>query len=182
MGGLYFSVNSIMSQVLLWGSLKLYIDKMEEGRIDEDLQRSSELTKETLYSIGKAINSVWLVSVIVFFLLCKKEHMRSFVGTANTKTYNKQCWDWQQMSQDPRVADEVIVRLFSKHHDGYKHFEDEVGAFVIANWEKWNHEKPKFFTNKFKKSIPSSVLSEEIREELMMGEHEMRSVASSLGR
>jgi hypothetical protein len=76
------------------------------------------------------------------------------------------------MAQEPRVADEVIVKIFKKDHDAYKHFEGEIGVFVSENWEKWNNEKPKFFTQKFISSIPSSVLSREIREELIIHESE----------
>jgi hypothetical protein len=40
-------------------------------------------------------------------------------------------------------------------------------VFVSENWERWSHEKPKFFSTKFIASIPFSVLSEEIREEIL---------------
>jgi hypothetical protein len=170
MGGLYFSVNAIMSQVILWGSIKLYIDEMGGGEENADVN-SGKLTNEMLCSIGQFISSVWLVSVAAFLMVCKKEYIRGFYGTLSTKTYTKECWDWQ-ISQDPRVADEVIVKLSKKHRDAYKHFEDEVGAFVSANWEKWNHEKPKFINKKFIASIPFTVLSKEIREEVMIDEND----------
>jgi hypothetical protein len=41
---------------------------------------------------------------------------------------------------------------------------------VSDNWEKWNHDKPSFFTKKFVSSIPLSVLSEQIWEELDMAD------------
>jgi hypothetical protein len=154
-----------MSQVILWGSIILYVDKMKVGEeaIDDE---ASKLTAATLYSIGRAISSGWVVSVAVFFSSCNKEYIWTFASTATSRTYTKQCWDWQMAQQEPKLGDEVIVRLFKKHPDAYKYFELEVSAFVSENWEKWNYEKPKFFTKKFIASIPFSVLSKEIREEI----------------
>jgi hypothetical protein len=167
LGGLYFSVNAMMSQAVLWGSIIMYIDKMLGEESDDTYMNADQLTKEILFSIGQMISSVWVVSVAVFFMTCKNEFIRTFIGTATSRTYLKECWDFQ-MSPDPRVADESIVKLFKKHPSAYKHFELEVGAFVSENWEKWVIEKPKFFTKNFVKSIPFSVLSESIRDEIIV--------------
>jgi hypothetical protein len=70
------------------------------------------------------------------------------------------------MAQNPRVPDEAIVKIFKKHHDVFKHFDEEIAVFIANNWEKWVHEKAKFFTEKFIASIPLSVLSREIWEEV----------------
>jgi hypothetical protein len=166
MGGFYFSVNAMMSQVVLWGSIMLYIDKMMGEESEDANMNVDRLTKEILYSIGRAISSVWVVSVAAFFSSCNKEFIWTFFSTTTSRTYTKQSWDWQLAQKEPKLADEVIVQLFSKHHDAYEHFELEVSAFVSENWEKWNYEKPKFFTKKFVASIPFSVLSKEIREEI----------------
>jgi hypothetical protein len=175
LGGLYFSVNALMSQVLLWGSIMLYIEKMgvtndddDDGNDDTSINVDAEvLSEDLLYSIGQAISSVWVAAVAVFFMTCNKEYIKTFVGTATAKTYTKECFDWQ-MQQEPR-SDEAIVKIFKRRQDAYKHFESEVGAFVNENWERWSHEKPKFFTKKFIASIPVELLTEEIRSELMVG-------------
>jgi hypothetical protein len=161
-------VNAIMSQVVLWGSIKLYSDKMKFGEaLGYETENVSEdqLTAEYLYSIGQSISSIWVVSVVCFFIACKKEFVGTFVGKATARSYAKDSWDWQ-MVQEPRVTDEAIVKVFRKHHDCYRHFEDEIGAFLSENWERWNYEKPKFFTMKFVASIPLSVLSQEILSEV----------------
>jgi hypothetical protein len=181
MGGLYFSWNALMSQVVLWGSIMLYIDRMgkkEEEKEASALNSSSssssssegELSEERLYLIGQVISAVWVVSVVMFFMSCNREYVGSFFDTATASTYAKKCWDWQQM-QDPRVDDDVIVKMIlKKHRDTYKDFEKEVSAFINENWEKWNHEKPKFFNKKFAKSIPLSMLCKEIKEEVTIGD------------
>jgi hypothetical protein len=72
------------------------------------------------------------------------------------------------------------LQIFKKHHETYRFFEDQVGLFVSENWERWNHERPKFFTKKFVKGIPLSVLNEEIKEELLAAdEHENERVTES---
>jgi hypothetical protein len=120
----------------------LYIDKMKLGK-------EEELSEEVLYSIGRAISSVWIVSVSVFFMTCEIEYIRTFFGTATAKTYAYEVWCWQMSQQNPKVTDEAIVKVFSKHRDVYKHFEGEVSVFVSLNWERWTQEKPRFFTAKF---------------------------------
>jgi hypothetical protein len=109
-------VNAIMSQVLLWGSIMLYIDEMKLGKEAnnaQDYNNSEEveqLTEERLITIRNLISSVWVVSVVLFFGSLNKDYINSFVGTATANTYVKQCWDWQ-MIQNPRVADESIVKV-----------------------------------------------------------------------
>jgi hypothetical protein len=39
---------------------------------------------------------------------------------------------------------------------------------VSLNWEKWQRDKPQWFTNELIKSIPLSVLSEDMRAELFL--------------
>jgi hypothetical protein len=97
LGGLYFSLNAIMSQALLWGSIMLYSEKMrseDENSNDDDGERVEQLTTETLVNIGQGISSVWVLSVSIFFATCNKEYVRTFVSTATAKEYGKQCWDW----------------------------------------------------------------------------------------
>jgi hypothetical protein len=63
------------------------------------------------------------------------------------------------------------VKVFKKHPDVYMDnpiFARELRAFVSENWERWSQEKPKFFTKKFIASIPLRVLSESIKEELLL--------------
>jgi hypothetical protein len=172
MGGLYFSVNAIMSQLLLWGSIMLYIEEMKLGEEGDANETTSghfrTLTEETLLWGGQAISLVWIVSVAVFFMTCKRDFVGSFISTATASTFAKECWDWQMKQEE--IADEVIVKVFSKHPSTFSHFEGEIGEFVSDNWERWNHEKPKFFTKKFIASIPFSVLGESIREEIIVND------------
>jgi hypothetical protein len=79
----------------MWGSIKLYIDEKIGKEEDENENYDvDKLSAEMLYAIGQAISSAWLVSVAVFFMTCKKEYVRTFVSTATTSTYVKECWDW----------------------------------------------------------------------------------------
>jgi hypothetical protein len=155
----------------------LYVERMFDSTASEEQEDNNTLndpsnddageglTESMLILIGSLISGIWLLGLLLFICTCKKEYRHTFVSTATSMTFLKRTWDWQQ-EQEPRVSDEAIVKLFKKNHSKYKHFELEVSAFVSDNWEKWNYEKPKFFTKKFIASIPFSVLSKEIREEI----------------
>jgi hypothetical protein len=75
-------------------------------------------------------------------------------------------WNW--MMQQSSVSDDAIANIFSRHHFYWKHIEEEVTEWVSLNWEKWQREKPKWFTNELIKSIPLSVLSEDMRTEVYL--------------
>jgi hypothetical protein len=179
--------------VLLWSSIMLYIDKIFESNKEAGStgdENDDYLTQDVLLLLGIVITSVWVVSMLGFIYNVKREFRGSFVNTKTTRAYVKDCWNWQ-MRQHPRLDDETIVKIFKKHHSVYEFFEGEIAQFVSENWEKWNHERPRFFTKKFIASIPFSVLSAEIRSEVLLlhddtskheedRERELRRVAASV--
>ena len=48
--------------------------------------------------------------------------------------------------------------VFRKHTDLWKKIEHEVEEWTLANWHKWEKEKPEWFTEHFKESVPDHMI------------------------
>jgi hypothetical protein len=159
MGGLYFSVNTLMSQVVMWGGILLYNDK-NISNTKEDI--NGQLPIDKILNFGFYLSSTWLISISLILIKCKKGFRYTFFTTATSKSYKKIWWDYslgKEMIDESAVAD-----IFTFHPHVYKHFVKEVRDYLEKNWERWMVEKPKWFTKEFIESIPLSVLSKETRE------------------
>ena len=152
MGGLYFFVNSFLSQVLLWLAVRLYLTN-ESMEADESI----EVDEELLWRIGIITSSVWIVSFITIFIKCKSGYRKTFISVATGKQFSKATWYFMMETEK---SDEIIVNsIFKKHHDMYKHFDDEVKQWIESNWEKWQREQPKWFTKELIKHLEREFVS-----------------------
>ena len=125
---------------------------------------NKELSSEELFTLGRILSIAWAASIVMIFVKCRKEYRRTFFSTATAKTFRKDVWDWQ-MNQ-AGLDEKVIAGIFKCHHDQYKSFDNEVQKWVGDNWERWQREKPEWFTKKLIGNIPESVMNDAIRDEV----------------
>ena len=69
------------------------------------------------------------------------------------------------------TTDRMKIAIFENHPSYYKSIWGEVGQWVRENWETWNDERPEWFTDRVKASVPKDMipLSEEARGEKQKG-------------
>jgi hypothetical protein len=161
-GGLYFSVNAILSQVLLWSAITMYSTYLSNAGDNSDMR--------PFVQSAALLSSIWVLSVLGIARSSQKGYSKTFVSLTTNRQFMKETWDWWMAHERSSMpSDEIISNIFVIwHEDFYRDFEDEVRAWVESKWEKWQLEKPKFFNKKFIESIPLSVLSKEIREMVMI--------------
>ena len=56
--------------------------------------------------------------------------------------------------------------VFGNHTDLWKKIEPKVQEWTLANWHKWEVEKPDWFTDNFKESVPNHFIPKTALEEL----------------
>jgi hypothetical protein len=160
-----------MSQVTLWAGIMLYIEYFGTGQINSERNKesgpesSAEISHELLYFFGLLLSGTWVLSFITTIMMCKSEYRHTFTTTSTSKQFEKEKWDWLI---ENHAKDAHIAEIFLRNHDLYRHFDDEVKMFVAAYWDSWRLDQPKWFSEEL---IPLSILSEEMRAEVLYQEH-----------
>jgi hypothetical protein len=156
----------------MWFGIILYSNKLNSDDESDDYDNSN------LLLLGRILSGIWIASVIAIAVKCESGYRRTFISTSTARTFQREVWHFvtskpveEAGSQNNRslVIGLGLVGLFGKiHYDIYGHFVEELKVFIDENFEIWVREKPKWFTKKFISSIPMSVLTDAIKEEVMI--------------
>jgi hypothetical protein len=136
-GGMYW----MLGFVLTMGSLPVAIT----------LAKREDLAKEVL-SFAWTIVGIFVpfavVSFLIFLLSTERKYFGTFVSLQRGKDLTVQ--RFRDSADDASKADTIFNN--SKHH--WKSIEEEVRAWVEANWVRWEDEKPKWFDNGMRARVP----------------------------
>jgi hypothetical protein len=87
------------------------------------------------------------VSFFVFTFIIERQYLSTFFSTQRGKDYTIMNF----RNGDDSVKAKYIFKM-TKHH--WISIEEEVKAWVEANWEQWENEKPEWFTDTIKAKVP----------------------------
>ncbi len=128
-----------------------------------------------LWTIAGLLAFVWLCSNIGVALLCKRDYLHTFWSMETAAQYTKRT-KWDGASDAKRAS--VLTRL---HHSYLRLFRDEARQWLADNWDEWEAQRPKWFTERWKRALPNSVLTPALRARLGGKERRRSSVAEQLG-
>ncbi len=128
----------------------------------------------TLWMLAGVLALVWLCSNIGFALLCQREYLCTFWSTETAAQYTKRT-KWDGASDAKRAS--VLTRL---HHSYLRLFRDEARQWLADNWDEWEAHHPKWFTERWKRALPNSVLAPAMRARLGGNGRRRSSVAEQL--
>jgi len=119
---------------------------------------------------------VWLLSLVPFFLLAKREYRPTFWSNETAAEYTKRVkWGGQP---DERLRAMLLVKV---HPSLLRLIAPEARIWIGKNWARWTKDKPDWFTDRWKRGLPNSVLTPLVRKQLG-GENRRRStLAEQLG-
>ena len=125
-----------------------------------------------LSAVAAVLFVVWLLSLVAFFRLAKREYWPSFWSNETAAEYLKRVkWDGQP---DERLRAMLLVKV---HPSLLRLIAPEVRIWIEQNWMRWTKDKPDWFTDRWKRGLPDSVLSQLVRK-LLGGESRRRSTLS----
>jgi hypothetical protein len=133
----------------------------------------SALTHPTVLSaVAAVLFVVWLLSLVTFFLLTKREYWPSFWSSETAVEYTKRVkWDGQPDEQRRAM---LLVKV---HPSLLRLIAPEARIWIDQNWKRWTKDKPDWFTDRWKRGLPDSVLPQQVRKRLG-GESRRRSTLS----
>jgi hypothetical protein len=143
LGGLYW----IFGVILTMGSLPIAILIAERGDVaDEGLKLAWKL-------VGIFIPCT-VVLFAVFFFTIDKEFWGTFYSLQRGKDLTIKKY---HVHQDERKKADTVFNT-SRHH--WKSIEEEVKAWIEANWERWEEDKPNWFDDAIRARVPVEYIPE----------------------
>ena len=125
--------------------------------LPDQAARVAAIDGRMLWVLAGALAFVWLCSNIAFALLCKPEYLRTFWSVETAAQYTKRTrWDGAAVAKRARV----LTRLHSSY---LRLFRDEAKQWLADNWDQWEEQKPEWFTERWKRSLPNSILTPALR-------------------
>ena len=128
-GGFYWTICSIITIVSLPVTLKMYETKNNKAENDKNLG----------LLVGVIVIPISILSFFIFFLNIERMYLRTFVSQKTTNQHT--AFRFQSATSDESRSNAT----FAQSRRTWRHFEDNVEAWVRVNWERWVDEKPKWF-------------------------------------
>ena len=95
--------------------------------------------------------AIWFVSAVTLALVMKREYLHTFYNMDTASTYNRKAFLHLREDQDLEKSFMLTV-----HPDVYKAWGDElIKPWTIKNWNRWEEEKPAWFTDKWIEAVPN---------------------------
>ncbi len=166
-------VNSMPAAILYTTSSLVVADgTLNASTFAVDYAQSALTDPLVLSGIAAVLFVVWLLSLVTFFLLANREYWQSFWNNETAAEYTKRVkWDGQL---DERLRAMILVKV---HPSLLRLIAPEARIWIEKNWKRWTKDKPDWFTDRWKRGLPNSVLSQQMRKQLG-GENRRRSTLS----
>ena len=144
-GGVHYSLTLLWSQISAVLSVVLYEQfyKNEENKRDK-------IDAIELYTMTGSLVFVWAVSFYCFIKKINRKFLHTFFGSMTAPDYCVHLF---------RVGDDRIkMDVFGTNVLFWAPIRDEVRAYTHANWERWQREKPDWFTAHFISTVPDEFI------------------------
>ena len=162
MGGAYFSLNTIWSQVFPYVALKIYASHWREEDGDDDSTSSTRLTESELLTLLVALTAVWAASTVTFVASINRAYLQSFLTTETASQYTI------RQFRDAKNDEARFDTVFNNHASYTASIKAEVKTWLDESFPTWQREHPPWLTDAFIANIPDDMLPKEVLQELNM--------------
>jgi hypothetical protein len=126
-----------------------------------DYAQSALTDPLVLSAVAAVLFMVWLLSLVTFFLLAKREYWPTFWSNETAAEYAKRVkWDGQP---DERLRAMLLVNV---HPSLLRLIAPEARIWIEKNWARWAKDKSDWFTDRWKRGLPDSVLTQQAQKQL----------------
>ena len=103
--------------------------------------------------------AVWFVSAVTFALVIKRKYLHTFYDMDTLSTFNRKAFLHLREDQDLKKSEYLTL-----HPDVYMSWGDELlKPWTISNWNRWEEEKPAWFTDTWIEGVPNEYIPFEWR-------------------
>ena len=150
LGGFCFSFSLIMSHASCWVIAAVYL---AHHTGDDKIDASS------IYLFIGGLQALWVVAVVLFLSKIKRKYLSAFYSIETSPQYIRAVF----VDNTDAGAKMVILGV---HTDHWLEIRDDVKAYSLEHWKRWEEEKPAWFNKKFKAKVPDDFIPKEALEKL----------------
>ncbi|GMI32162.1 hypothetical protein TeGR_g11318 [Tetraparma gracilis] len=143
MGGCYFSFNMIMALAASLVSTHIYYASLEEGK-------EAVMEEADAWMMVGGLSGGLICFEAAFLLLMKPGFWGTFFSTQTGYQYVQ--------SKFLREGDENKKAVFKYNKKQWKSIRDDVKAWTMENWERWEEEKPEWFNDAWKAGVDDDMI------------------------
>ena len=144
LGGLYFMINLITTQLISFWGAYLYIEA--------DLPEGTIKLFATFVWCSVCIPSLMFNLCFALFLLnIRREYIKTFFTTMTGPEFC--CLNFKLAK-----TEEDKFEVFDNHPSYFGAIKDELKMWLATNWGRWNKDKPDWFTPAVINTIPNDIL------------------------
>ena len=118
----------------------------------EDVERGAKSSHD-LWALLGATEAGFIVFFSIFVGAMAAKYRVTFFSTVTAKRFNHDIFR-------NATSDVTKINFFSNHPSYCDGIRDEAKAWVSANYSTWNEERPDWFTERIKASIPKDMIPE----------------------
>ena len=119
----------------------------------------SKLDDVTLQTTLICLVAIWFISAVTFTLVIKREYLHTFYDMSTASTFSRKKFSSLREDQDLEKSD-----LLTDHPDVYKAWGDQLlKPWTLKNWDRWEEEKPAWFTDTWVQDVPNEYIPYEWR-------------------
>ena len=145
MGGLYWTFNCILNQVLCFFAVFLY---SKFGEVEK-----SNMSMSSLWTLVITLFLISSLCLYIFFKFINQDYLKTFSSTTTGSEFL--CDTWSN-----GTSDKERFYVFTKRESYFKSIEKELKEWLCENWDRWEDERDDFFSAKMINKIPSRLLPE----------------------
>ena len=159
LGGFYYTVNTVLGHISFFVITYLYCGRSSAQR--------GIIPTSTLWSII-ALTSVSYFSLFVIYLSrINPGYGRTFVSFMTAAAAERERW---MTVDDP----EAKLFVFSLSTIMWQDFREEVKEYVFENFDEWENDKPRWWTQRMRARIPEDMIPEARRSAWRTGSEEQQ--------
>ena len=122
--------------------------------MNHEVGDDKKIDDKTLQYILGILYAVWLVSGILFLSVIKKSYYHTFYSFDTTSAFNRRI----VINLRPDQKDTKHI-IFFDHQDTYTSWGGEhLRPWTLKNWDKWEEEKPLWFTDAWVDHVPNGYI------------------------
>ena len=118
----------------------------------------NKIDSPTIYSFLGVLHVIFASCLLEFLRLIKPEYRSSFYSTQSGRQATVAYFN--------NVEDAARIVIFANNMDLWRDIAPAVKEWTLANWSRWEAEKPEWFTAAFKESVPDDMMPKEALDEL----------------
>ena len=103
------------------------------------------------WTIVGSLSAGWLTLFLSFLLLMKRNYVSTFFSTQSGHA-------WVQSYFVSGKTDEVKKSIFEFNKKQWASIQDDVKAWTLENWERWEEEKPEWFNDAWKSFLDDDMI------------------------